>query len=367
MGKLVARAKAWFARLRRRRPFVDHVVRTVQHFGAVRGSILSGGITYFGFLSVFPILALAFFVVGYISEYFPNADDALQTAINQVLPGIVTTQDPPPAGQISFAQIEATRNIAGVLGALGVLYTGLGFVSNLRTSVSAAFDVPTARAYGFLPGKLRDLATLVLVGVVMMLSVGVSGAVTRYTGDLLDEVGVQSTPVSAVVSALTIAIGLMTATLLFFLLYKLLVRTTIPDRALWRGAFLAATGFEIVKQLASYILSAAAGGALASLALSVTLLVWIYYFAQLVIYGASWAATAQASRERGVVIEPHVVPAFGGADIGPAGAVPSAALTAERDEAVATSRALLVIGGLVVAGWAWVRHDKGRSAGHGRG
>ncbi|MGH1563486.1 YihY/virulence factor BrkB family protein [Mumia sp. DW29H23] len=360
MGRLIARGKEWFARLRRRRPFVDHVVRTVQHFGVVRGSILSGGITYFGFLSVFPILALAFFVVGYIAEYFPGAEDALETAIDQILPGIVTTEDPPPPGQISFDQIAATRNIAGIIGFLGVLYTGLGFVSNLRTSLEAAFDVPTTRSYGFVPGKLRDLATLVLVGLILLLSVGISGIVTQYAGDLLGEIGVESLPVSIAVGVLSVALGVASSTLLFFALYKLLPHTDVPDRALWQGALLAAVGFEAIKQLASFILGAAAGGALASLALSVTLLVWIYYFAQLTIYGASWALTSREARNRGTVVVPHLVPSIGGS-VSPAGRSLLPEVQTERDEAVATSRTLLVIGGLAVAAWAWVRHDKGRS------
>jgi membrane protein len=366
VGKLIARLKAWFTRLRRRRPFVDHVVRTIEHFGVVRGSILSGGITYFGFLSVFPILALAFFVVGYVSEYFPGAQDALETAIDQILPGIVTTQDPPPAGQISFDQIAATRNIAGVLGALGVLYTGLGFVSNLRTSLEAAFDVPKQRSYGFLPGKLRDLATLVLVGLILMVTVGLSGAVTQYTGDILRALGVMSDPVDVAVKVLSVVLGIASGTLLFFALYKLLPHTDVPSSALWRGAVLAAIGFEAIKQLASFILGAAAGGALASLALSVTLLVWIYYFAQLTIYGASWAVTTPQARSRGVEVVPHVVPAFGMMDGAPLGAPAGHAAAAvhaqdAREEVRAASRRLLVVGVIVAAAWAWVRHDKTRS------
>lgn len=358
MGRLIARLKAWFAGVRRRWPFVDHVARTVQHFGRVRGSILSGGITYFGFLSVFPILALAFFVVGYVSEYFPGAQDALEAAINQILPGIVTTQDPPPAGKISFDQIAATRNIAGILGALGVLYTGLGFVSNLRTSLEGAFEVPPQRSYGFLPGKLRDLATLVLVGLILLVTVGLSGAVTQYTGDLLRAIGVTSTPVDLAVKVLSVVLGVASGALLFFALYKILPHTDVPDHALWRGAFLAAVGFEAVKQLASFILGAAAGGALASLALSVTLLVWIYYFSQLTIYGASWAVTAPEARRRGVEVVPHLVPAV---DTGGLGGAPPLTASAQPRPAGAPSRTLLVVGALAAAAWAWVRHDKARS------
>ncbi|MBW9204801.1 YihY/virulence factor BrkB family protein [Mumia sp. zg.B17] len=360
MGRLIERVKAWFASVRRRRPFVDHVARTVAHFIAVRGNILSGGITYFGFLSVFPILALAFFVVGYLSEYVPGAQDALETAIDQILPGIVTTQSPPPDGMISFDQIAASRNIAGVLGVLGVLYTGLGFVSNLRTSLEAAFVVPPKRTYGFLPGKLRDLATLVLVGIILLLSVGISGAVTRYTGDLLDRIGIYSLPVEIAVGVLSVVLGVASSTLLFFAMYAILPHTDVPPHALWRGAFLAAIGFEAIKQLASFVLDAAAGGGLASLALAVTLLVWIHFFAQLTIYGASWALTSPESRTRGVVVEPTIVPSIG-AEVTPAGLAPAPQAAPGREETATPSRVLLLLAGLAVAAWAWLRHDKARN------
>ena len=46
--------------LRRRRPFVDHVLRMQEHYSAVKAGQQAGAVTYFGFLSFFPILALAF-------------------------------------------------------------------------------------------------------------------------------------------------------------------------------------------------------------------------------------------------------------------------------------------------------------------
>ena len=57
--KLVERVKAKVTELRDRWPLVDHAVRTQEHYSAVQGSQQAGGVTYFGFLSVFPILALA--------------------------------------------------------------------------------------------------------------------------------------------------------------------------------------------------------------------------------------------------------------------------------------------------------------------
>ena len=65
----------------------------MQHFGRVRGSILSGGITYFGFLSFFPILALAFAVVGWVTGVYADATDQMVKAIQSVLPMVVSTSE----------------------------------------------------------------------------------------------------------------------------------------------------------------------------------------------------------------------------------------------------------------------------------
>ncbi len=61
MTSLKDRLVARFNTLRKRRPAVDHVVRMVQHYGTVNGNLQAGAVTYFAFLSFFPILALGFY------------------------------------------------------------------------------------------------------------------------------------------------------------------------------------------------------------------------------------------------------------------------------------------------------------------
>ena len=66
--------------LRERRPWIDHVVRMQQHFGASDAGQQAGAITYFAFLSFFPVLALAFFTVGLLSTVLDGADTTLRSA-----------------------------------------------------------------------------------------------------------------------------------------------------------------------------------------------------------------------------------------------------------------------------------------------
>ena len=55
---MIDRIKQRVSDTREHRPLLDQVVRTVEHYGNVKGNIQAGAITYFGFISFFPILAL---------------------------------------------------------------------------------------------------------------------------------------------------------------------------------------------------------------------------------------------------------------------------------------------------------------------
>ncbi len=145
--------------LRARRPVVDHTVRMVQHYGAVKGNLQAGAVTYFGFLSFFPILALAFFVVGYVSKVYEGARDVLVTAINGLFASNI---------QLDLSAFEENAATAGIIGLAGVLYAGLGWLSAMREALMVVFEEPARERPNFVVGKLRDLMALALIGVTLM-------------------------------------------------------------------------------------------------------------------------------------------------------------------------------------------------------
>ncbi len=81
--------KAWgrtsTERARIRYRWVDHLIRTFHRYQTLHGDRLAGAVTYFAFLSFFPIIALAFAVFGYIVTFRPDALDTLNRAINDQL------------------------------------------------------------------------------------------------------------------------------------------------------------------------------------------------------------------------------------------------------------------------------------------
>ncbi|MBA2699939.1 MAG: YihY/virulence factor BrkB family protein [Nocardioidaceae bacterium] len=283
--------KARIAQVRQRSPLADHLMRMVEHYGKVEGNLLAGAVTYFGFLSFFPILALGFAVIGYVSIAYPGARDSLITAIESIFPGIVSpTQED---GKISLADIEKAKAAAGVIGFVGVLYSGLNWLSGLRTALQDVFVIPEAKVRNFVVGKALDLLVLAILGAVLIVSVGLSGVAQGITDKILDFVGLSSGGIGAVlVWVIGFALGLAASTLLLYVMFRLLGEPRVGNGALWQGALLGAAGFEVLKLLVIYVLGGVGGSAFAPLAIAITLVVWINYFSRLILYGASWAFTS---------------------------------------------------------------------------
>jgi len=267
------RVKAWIARMRVTHPRLDHVVRTQEHYSATGAAQQAGAVTYFGFLSVFPILAVAFFVVGWVSRVYPDAQDTLVKAIDTVLPGLVG----PGSGQVQLSQIQSAAGAVGIIGVIGLLYSGLGWVSALRTALVGVFEVPKAEQPSWLISQLQDLLTLVVLGLVLAVSV----AMTQLL----------RVPYAGVV--LSLVAGLATNMALMAILF-LLARPPLTVRQIALGAVFGAVGFEVLKQLSRWLLSHTQGTpAFQVFGVSLILLVWINYFTRLTLYAASYALTAR--------------------------------------------------------------------------
>lgn len=278
--------------LRARRPIVDHGVRMVAHYGAVNGSLQAGAVTYFAFLSFFPLLALAFFVVGQLARVYSGAQDNLISAIDSVLPDVIGTGQ----GQISLDQVQSFSGWAGLIGLLGVLYAGLGWLSAMRNSLEEVFELPEAEQPSFFMGKLRDLVSMVLIGAVLLVSVVVAGFVTGFSDVVLGWLHLSS-QLGWLVYTLTRLVGLGANVVLFFAIFRLLAQPEAPPRALWSGALLGAVAFEVLKAVSFLLLGSTQGNpAFQAFGIALILLVWINYFSRIVMYAASWAQTAPETR-----------------------------------------------------------------------
>lgn len=276
---------------RTRRPSVDHLLRTLQHFGQVQGTAHAGGVTFFGFLSVFPLLALAFFALGLIARTTGATLDLVRT-VNGVIPDLIGTG----SGQIPLSTIESAASAALGIGLIGLLYAGLNLLSGMRTALLIVFEQPVDEQPNFVVGKLRDLVALLSLGAILVLSVGVSSVVNLLSSFLLGLVGLDD-DLAWALRLLTVVIGLAASTVLFYALFRVLGRPLAPNRALWQGALLGAVGFEVLKQLSGVLIGSTQNQpAFAVFGVALVLLVWINYSARLILIAASWVHTSDGAR-----------------------------------------------------------------------
>jgi membrane protein len=274
------------ARARASRPSLDHLIRAFGRYQADGGDRLAAAVTFFGFLSFFPLLALATSLLSYAL-----GDQAVGTVVgevNEYAPGL--------AEQLGLEEILTSNRkagAAGLLGLAGLLYSGLGWVDALREAVRVIWH-HNVQAGNIVVKKAKDVVVLAGLGLMLVLSVGVSAVTGAFTGFAFDQLGLeQSLLATAVTKLLGYALGLATSTALFLYLFWRLPRIGTPLRRVVKGALLAGVLFEVLKRVgALYIERTTENPLYGAFAVVVGLLVWINIVSRVLLLCAAWTVTA---------------------------------------------------------------------------
>jgi membrane protein len=273
--------------------------RAWQRYGKARGGVLAGGMAYVAFFSLFPALALGFTIFGLVVQ-----DDAgLQlSVIKSVNNGVGTTIITPPGGSGGIIGIDTLTGsneltIAALIGLIGFLFTGLGWLDAMREGIRAMFGQPTLEG-NVIKAKLRDLVVLVSLGVVLLLSAVGGIVVSGATGAVLGWVGLDgSTAGRLVVGAVSTLLLLGVDIIVFMVLFRLLSGVNVPNPDLWDAALFGGVGLGILKLLGGLLLNSAGNNKfLASAGLLLGLLVWLNLVSRLTLVAASWGATMAIDR-----------------------------------------------------------------------
>lgn len=292
LDRIKARIRSW----RATRPWLDHAIRANDRNTEVMGTQLAAAITYFGFLSFFPLLALGFSVVGYISDIYPNAQADVTLALQDAFPSLIGDSD----GQINVQDIVDARANAGIIALLGLAYAGLGWLDALRAGLRRVFATSDVRL-SFLKKKLVDVVVLALLGLALLGSLIVTSMATAATTFVLDHVGLEQSIVAVgLLKVISVAFALAADTLLFAIVFSRLSGAQLTWRQVRSGALLTAVGFELLKLVGTFLIGRTTENPLyATFGVVVGLLVWMNFVARLIIFAAAWTATQPYSLEPG--------------------------------------------------------------------
>jgi membrane protein len=287
-------------RLRARYEWLDHLVRAGVRYTERHGDHYAAAITFFSVLSLVPLLMIAFAAAGYVLFFNPALLGELQAAISEnVPPGLNEMID-----QIIRQAIDQ-RGAVGLLGLLAALYSGIGWMSNLREALSEQWaQVPATPA---LPKRLMfDLLSLAGLGLALVGSFAITGTVAGFAEDLLALVGLADQGWALfLLGLLGFLLGLLANWLIFLWVIARLPREHATLRSAAKAALLGAVGFEILKIIMTYYLtsvtSSPSGAVFGSF---LGLLVFVFFGSRFVLFVTAWAATSRENEQE----EPVPVP-----------------------------------------------------------
>jgi len=287
-GRLRAAVSRRWQAIQQSRPGIAHLVAGYRHYQANHGNDLAAAITYFSFLSLFPLVLLGVSVTAFVLASRSDLQDRLFGNIAANLPGGFgeTVQQ---AIQVAIDK----RAGVGVLGLAGVVLAGLGWISNLRTAVDTVWGLPV-RKRSFLAGKAADALVLVGLGIGVVISVGLTAGGTAASGLVLRALGLQDvTGAGTLTWLLGILLGIAGSMMVFGWVMIRLPGVRVPRQVAVRVSLLAAVGFEVLKLVGTfYIARTASSPAAAAIGPVVGVLVWIYLVSRYLLFCVAWAATA---------------------------------------------------------------------------
>jgi len=187
---------------------------------------------------------------------------------------------------VASANQSGSGVLGSVLGIIMLLFGAAGLFGQLQDALNTIWEVqpkPGRGVLGFLQDRFLSFSMVLGTAFLLLISLVVS-AVLAALGTLLG--GWQTSVVGQIINQ---TLSLAVIALLFAMIYRFLPDAKIAWRDVWLGAFITAVLFTVGKFLIGLYLghtsTASAYGAAGSLAV---LLIWLYYSAQIFLFGAEF-------------------------------------------------------------------------------
>ncbi|MDQ6759656.1 MAG: YihY/virulence factor BrkB family protein [Acidobacteriota bacterium] len=248
------------------------------HDAATMGAALA----YYTVLSLAPLLIVAVSIAGMIYGQKAATGEIVNQVSDLVGPGGAEVIQ----SILANARSPAKGTLASVIGIVTLLFGASGVFKALRDSLNRMWGVKHAGRLGIWETIRREFSTfgmVLAIGFLLVVSLVVSAFVTAVGKFLHGKV-----PVGLLLGSNTL-VSVIVITLLFALIYRVVPSTRIRWSDVWVGSAVTAVLFTIGKYLIGlYLSKASVGSAYGAAGSLVALLVWVYYSAQIFLFGAEF-------------------------------------------------------------------------------
>jgi membrane protein len=243
---------------------------------------LGAALSFYTVFAMPPLFMIAIFIASLVFD-----PDTVRTQMFSEVGGLIGKKSAEAIQSAMAAQYDANKGlVASAIAIVTLILTATGLFIELQDALNTIWRVeakPGHGVMGFIRIRLLSFAMVVGIGFLLLVSLIVSAGVaaaTKYISGLFPALAAVSVVASDVVSFAVI-------TVLFAMIFKVLPDVRIPWRDVWIGGAVTSLLFTGGKFLLGWYLgrstTISAYGAAGSVVL---ILMWVYYSAQILFFGA---------------------------------------------------------------------------------
>jgi membrane protein len=251
---------------------------------------MGAAIAYYAIFSLAPVLLMVIAIGGLVF-----GGDAARDAVLAQFGGLIGQSGAAAVDKILASASNIGSGVIGtIIGLVTFLVTSTGAFAELQSDLNVIWKAKAPSAAGFLHflrSRLLTFAMIAAIAFLLMISLtfdALASAASQYFS-LKDE--------ALALGAINLLFSIAMSCLLFAFIFKVLPSLHIPWRAVMPGALLTAVLFVLGKFVIGFYLGrsniASSYGAAASV---ITLMIWVYYSTQILLFGAEFV---KAYAERG--------------------------------------------------------------------
>jgi YihY family inner membrane protein len=230
---MIARLDAF----QQRHPWLGFPIAVIYKYVDDQAGYLAALITYYGFLSLFPLLLLGVTILGFLLDGNPDLQDKILNSALRELP--VLGDDLRNNVHTLHGSVSAL-----VTGILIALYGVLGGSTAAQAALDRVWGVPRFRRPDPLTARLRGVLLLVVLGV---------GLIATTVVSELPSTGILA--IGTVIVAIAVNTGIILAA------YGLLTTRSVGVKDIWVGAVTAAIAWQILQAVGGYYVRSQLRGA----------------------------------------------------------------------------------------------------------
>lgn len=251
-------------------------------WGEDKAERLGAALAYYTIFSIGPLLVVVIALAGLIF-----GDAAAQGQVAEKLQGFLGAEGATTIqGMIKSASAPTAGILATIFGLITLLLGAAGILLQLKGALNTIWEVEPKKGQNFLAGLLGAVSSFLMVllaGLLLVLSLIANSILAAASEFLSDKLPLGPWFWQIV----NYGISLVVLTPVFAAIFKFLPDAKIAWKDVWFGAFITSILFMIGQvAIGFYMGFAKVGSAFGAASSLVVILVWIYYSAQILFFGA---------------------------------------------------------------------------------